>query len=330
MKNYEEAVGIDVSKNTLDVSCHHLCTHRVFPNDIKGYRSMISWVCGQTKGKSFFYCFENTGNYSLKLSCYLSSKQVDYVEENPLKIKRSLGLVREKTDKVDSRLIARYAWLCREELVMSEVKGPVYQELGRLLGLRDQLVRNRAGLLGTLKEMEHLLGSPSTDVCCISTKRAIASIDKQIKAIEVRMDQILKQDEVLSVNYKLLLSLRGVGFVVACQLLYHTQNFQQFDSWRKFSSYCGLAPYEHQSGSSLRKRKRCHWIGDRKMKSLLSMASISAIQHDPELRSYYKRKIAEGKPKMLALNNVRNKLLARAFSVVRRGTPYVVLNQYVA
>ncbi|WP_303318047.1 hypothetical protein Q4Q34_18325 [Flavivirga abyssicola] len=60
------------------------------------------------------------------------------------------------------------------------------------------------------------------------------------------------------------------------------------------------------------------------------MASISAIQHDPVLRMYYKRKVAEGKPKMIALNNVRNKLLARVFSVVKRGTPYVVLHQHVA
>lgn len=329
MKNYKEAIGIDVSKKTLDVSCHLLGKHKVFTNDIRGYRSMLSWVEKEVKA-SFFCCFENTGNYSLKLSCYLSRQGVDYVEENPLRIKRSLGLVREKTDKVDSRLIARYAWLCREELTMGEAKSLVYQELGRLLGLRDQMVRNRAGLLGTLKEMEHLLGSPSTDVGCISIKRAIASLDKQVKAIEARMDQVLREDEELSTNYRLLLSLRGIGFVVACQLLYHTQNFRRFDSWRKFSSYCGLAPYEHQSGSSLRKRKQCHWIGDRKMKTLLSMAGISAIQHDPELRAYYKRKITEGKPKMVALNNVRNKLLARAFSVVKRGTPYVVLQKFAA
>ena len=329
MKNYKEAIGIDVSKKTLDVSCHLLGKHKVFTNDIRGYRSMLSWVEKEVKA-SFFCCFENTGNYSLKLSCYLSRQGVDYVEENPLRIKRSLGLVREKTDKVDSRLIARYAWLCREELTMGEAKSLVYQELGRLLGLRDQMVRNRAGLLGTLKEMEHLLGSPSTDVGCISIKRAIASLDKQVKAIEARMDQVLREDEELSGNYRLLLSLRGIGFVVACQLLYHTQNFRRFDSWRKFSSYCGLAPYEHRSGSSLRKRKQCHWIGDRKMKTLLSMAGISAIQHDPELRAYYKRKIAQGKPKMVALNNVRNKLLARAFSVVKRGTPYVVLQKFAA
>jgi len=100
--------------------------------------------------------------------------------------------------------------------------------------------------------------------------------------------------------------------------------------WRAFSSYCGTAPFEHRSGTSIYKRKQCHYLGDRKMKSLLSMASVSAIQHDSELRFYYNRKLAEGKDKMLAINNVRNKLIARAFAVVKRGTPYVVLQQYAA
>jgi len=144
------------------------------------------------------------------------------------------------------------------------------------------------------------------------------------------MEDIVKAEPAMSATYELLLSLRGIGFVVACQLLYHTENFKRFDTWRQFSSYCGLAPYEYSSGTSIHRRKQCHYLGDRKMKSLLSMASISAIQHDPELRIYYKRKVEEGKPKMIALNNVRNKLLARVFSVVRRGTPYVVMNTYAA
>lgn len=330
MKNYEEAVGIDISKNTLDVSCHLLQCHRVFTNDLKGYQSMLNWVKKKTKNISVFYCFENTGNYSLKLASYLSQKEVAFVEENPIKIKRSSGLVREKTDKVDSEIIARYAWLYREELTESEVKGVVYQELGRLIGLRDQLVRSRTGLKATLKEIEQLLNSPSTDTSCIVLRRSIENLSKQIKSVESRMDSLLREDELLSKNYNLLQTLRGIGFVVACQLIYHTQNFERFDTWRQFSSYCGLAPYGYSSGTSIHRRKKCHYLGDRKMKSLLSMSSISAIQHDPELRIYYERKVAEGKPKMIALNNVRNKLLARVFSVVKRGTPYVVLQKHAA
>jgi transposase len=60
------------------------------------------------------------------------------------------------------------------------------------------------------------------------------------------------------------------------------------------------------------------------------MSCISVIQYDSELRLSYKRKLAEGKDKMLAINNVRNKLIARAFALVKKGTPYVVLQNYAA
>jgi transposase len=330
MKNYKEVVGIDVSKKTIDAYCYQTQVHKEFVNDVIGYKSLLKWVLKVTKETAIFYCFENTGYYSLKLALYLHSQNIVYVEESPLKIKRSSGVVKEKTDRLDAKLIARYAWIYREELTPSTVKSMSHLELGRLLALRDQLVRNNAGLKGTLKEMKVLLSSPTTDSGCISLKRSIDYLVKQVKGIEDRIKEILSEDVSMRKNYELLSSLKGVGLVVACQLIYHTGNFTRFDSWRAFSSYCGTAPFKHESGTSIRRRKQCHYLGDRKMKSLLSMASISAIQHDSELRLYYKRKLAEGKDKMLAINNVRNKLIARAFAVVKRGTPYVVLQQHAA
>jgi transposase len=330
MKNYEEVVGIDVSKKTLDAYCYHAQAHKEFVNDLTGYKRLIKWVLKVTKNSSVFYCFENTGYYSLKLALYLSSQAIVYVEESPIKIKRSSGVVKEKTDLLDAQLIARYAWLYREELTPSSVKSSSHLELGRLLALRDQLVRNNAGLKGTLKELHALLSSPTTDVGCLSLCRSIAYLKKQIEGIELRISQLIAHDEAMSKNFELLTSMRGIGFVVAVQLIYHTGNFTRFRSWRAFSSYCGTAPFEHSSGTSIHRRKQCHYLGDRKMKSLLSMASVSAIQHDAELRLYYKRKLAEGKDKMIAINNVRNKLIARAFAVVKRGTPYVVLQQHAA
>jgi len=330
MKNYDEVVGIDVSKKTIDAYCYWAQVHKAFVNDLIGYKSLLKWVLKHTKGGSVFYCFENTGYYSLKLALYFDSQAIVYVEESPLKIKRSSGIVKEKTDKIDASLIARYGWLYREELSPSTVKSKSHLELGRLLALRDQLVRNNAGLKGTLKEMKMLLSSPTTDFGCITLKRSIDYLEKQVKGIEARIKEIITADASMSKNYELLSSLKGVGLVVACQLIYHTGNFTRFENWRAFSSYCGTAPFEHRSGTSIHRRKQCHYLGDRKMKSLLSMASVSAIQHDSELRLYYKRKLAEGKDKMLAINNVRNKLIARAFAVVKRGTPYVVLQQHAA
>lgn len=330
MKNYQETVGIDVSKKTIDAYCYQAQVHKAFVNDIIGYKSLLKWVLKTTKTSDVFYCFENTGYYSLKLALYLHSQNIVYIEESPLKIKRSSGIVKEKTDRLDACLIARYAWLYREELTPSTVKSTSHLELGRLLALRDQLVRNNAGLKGTLKELRALLSNTTTDAGCISLTRSIAYIEKQIKGIEDRITDIIAADTSMSKNYQLLSSLKGVGLVVASQFIYHTGNFTRFDNWRAFSSYCGTAPFEHRSGTSIHRRKQCHYLGDRKMKSLLSMASVSAIQHDSELRLYYKRKLAEGKDKMVAVNNVRNKLIARAFAVIKRGTPYVVLQQHAA
>lgn len=171
MKNYDEVVGIDVSKKTIDAYCYHAQVHREFANELLGYKSLIKWVLKHTKGQTFFYCFENTGYYSLKLALYLISQDIVYVEESPLKIKRSSGIIKEKTDRLDAQLIARYTWLYREELEPSTVKSNSQLELGRLLALRDQIVRNNAGLKGALKEMKVLFTSPTTDLGCISLKR---------------------------------------------------------------------------------------------------------------------------------------------------------------
>lgn len=330
MKNYVDVIGIDVSKLTIDAHIHKRAVHRVFSNTSKGYKALLSWTETYMEEQSYFFCFENTGHYSTNLSVYLSENNKDYVEESPLAIKRSAGIVRGKTDKLDSAMIARYAWLYKEELVLSSPKEEVIQELGRLLSFREQLVRDRTGKMSSLKEMQSLLSSPSTDSCCKIIKKTIQYLSKQIEALEGRIKELVKSNDSLEKNYKLLNTLKGVGLILSCQILYHTSNFKRFDSWRQFSSYCGVAPFEHSSGTSIHRKNRIHHIGDRKMKTLLTLASVSAIQCDKELKHYYKKKLAEGKPKMVALNNIRNKILSRAFAVVKRGTPYVELQKFAA
>ncbi|WP_286761546.1 IS110 family transposase [Salegentibacter sp. UBA1130] len=120
MKNYQEVIGIDVSKNKLDAYGHNCSSHREFSNDVAGYKALLKWA--KVKGQRVFFCFENTGHYSLKLALYLASKKQVYVQENPVVIKRSSGVIREKNDVVDAIMIARYGWLHREELSPSELK----------------------------------------------------------------------------------------------------------------------------------------------------------------------------------------------------------------
>lgn len=330
MKNYSDVIGIDVSKLTIDAHIHNKAVHRVFSNTPKGYKALVTWTETYLEKQVYFFCFENTGHYSTNLSVYLSENEIDYVEESPLAINRSSGIVRGKTDKLDSAMIARYAWLYKEELILSSPKAQDIQELGRLLSFRDQLVRDRTGKMSSLKEMQTLLSSSSTDDCCKIIKKTIHYLTKQILGLEDCIKKLMKSDDSLRKNYELLNTLKGVGLILSCQLLYHTSNFNRFNSWRQFSSYCGIAPFAHSSGTSIHRKNRIHNIGDRKMKTLLTLASVSAIRCDKELKQYYQKKVAEGKPKMVAINNVRNKILSRAFAVVKRGTPYVELQRFAA
>jgi len=79
MKNYKKAVGIDVSKKTLDAYCYQGEVHKEFINDISGYKSQLKWVLKVTKESEVFYCFENTGYYSLKLAIWILTNDFDAI-----------------------------------------------------------------------------------------------------------------------------------------------------------------------------------------------------------------------------------------------------------
>jgi len=161
--------------------------------------------------------------------------------------------------------------------------------------------------------MQNLLSSPSTDDCCKILSKSIDYLTKQIEALAQCIRELMKREESFYSNFKLWNTLKGVGLILSSQIIYHTGNFERFSSWRQFSSYCGVAPFEHSSETSISRKNRIHHIGDRKMKTLVTLASVSAVQCDKELKHYYQKKLAEGKPKLVALNNIRNKILARVF-----------------
>lgn len=331
MKNVKETIGIDVSKLTLDVYLHNAKQHQQFSNDRKGYLKILSWLKSKQLGKEdVFYCFEHTGWYCILLSFFLKEKELDYCCVNPIEIKRSMGLKRGKSDKADSKEIAHYAWLRRFELEPSIPPTANIIELQRMMSLREQLVKQLTAMKNLTKGMAVLVESKQADVSIGMMAETILHLEGQRSKIEKAMLALLKSDEQMYTNYKLSRSVKGVGIVLAVQMLLHTHNYSRFASWRQFSSYCGLVPFPYQSGTSIHGRNKIHPISDRKMKSLLSMSAISAIQHDKELKMYYNKRVEEGKPKMVVINIIRNKLVSRIFATVNRGTPYVELNQFAA
>ena len=108
-------------------------------------------------------------------------------------------------------------------------------------------------------------------------------------------------------------------------MLVYTNNFTSFENPRKFNCYAGLAPFEHSSGTSIKKKTKTSNLRNKTMKTLLYNGANSAAIYDKELKAYYKRKTKEGKPHQLIMNNIACKLVYRIFAVVNREEPFVNL-----
>jgi transposase len=134
-------------------------------------------------------------------------------------------------------------------------------------------------------------------------------------------------DESLQENFTLITSIKGVALINTVAILIATQNFSRFENARQFACYAGIAPFGKQSGTSIKGKPKVSRLANKKLKVLLTQAAKSAIRHDENLRLYYERKLSEGKEKWLILNNVKNKIVHRVFSIVKNRLPYSVNHQ---
>lgn len=327
-----ETVGIDVSKKTLDVLIHTVRLSGVFVNSRKGFLEMYTWYranCTVPEDEVLFI-FEHTGLYSEGLADFLSRKEARFTMVSGLEIKRSLGMVRGKSDKKDAAKIALYGFRLRDEIIPCQMPGRTLRSLKKLLSLRDRLVKQRAGYKASVKEQKRVLKYKEDKILIDTQLKMINYLDKQVLNIEKELKLLISKDHKLNTIYGLVTSIKGVGEQTALFLIAYTNGFTKFKDNRKFASYCGVAPFPNQSGTSIRGKTKVSHLANKKIKSLLDMCAKSAIQSSSEMKTYYEKRVEMGKNKMSTINIIRNKLLARIFAVVKRGTPYVDTMKYAA
>jgi transposase len=117
-------------------------------------------------------------------------------------------------------------------------------------------------------------------------------------------------------------SVTGVGIIIAANMIITTNEFRDIINHKKFACYSGIAPFPNQSGKSLRGKDKVSHMANKKIKTLLHMGARSAIQHSPDIKAYYQRKVAEGKSKFSVLNAVCNKLVSRVFVCIKNQRMY--------
>lgn len=320
---FQHIIGADLSKKSIDLACHLLGSHIRIENSKPGFKELLKWLKHQRINPAeILIVMEHTGLYSYCFEEFLHSHQIAFTKVNALIIKRSVGMARGKSDKIDAKRIAAYGHEKQQILVTQPEADKVLQRLQMLHSVRDKLVKQRAGLICSLKEYKNI-GLTDKDFIIKSHLDVIKSISKQVDLLEQQLDCLVNGQEALKTNYNLLKSMKGVGRVLALNTIIKTHNFTRFANGRKFACFCGTAPFEHTSGTSIKGRTRVSHLADKQMKTLLDLSAKCAIRTDMELKEFYLKRVAAGKSKMSTINIVRNKIIYRMFSIIKRQTPFV-------
>jgi len=177
----------------------------------------------------------------------------------------------------------------------------------------------------SIKANEILSKSVSVRDIIALEKQHLKKIEKTISALETKMLELINSNEEFKKSYDRITRVIGVGPITAIKCIAETENFIKFTNARKFSCHCGLAPFKYESGTSIKGKTKTHYYRDSSLKAIFFKAAGSAIQHDPQLKKYYNRKIDEGKHKLSVINAVANKLVLRIFAVAKRDEPFVKL-----
>ncbi|RZK51982.1 MAG: IS110 family transposase [Pedobacter sp.] len=320
-------IGTDISKNELDFAIMQegrILFHREVSNTVKQVGVFIKELLklpGFDLSRAVF-CMEHTGIYNNHLLFALHKQGANICLESATQIKNSLGNIRGKNDKVDAIRIADYAYRNCDRLHLWVPKRDVIVRLAQLTATRSRLVQVKKMLTVPLAESNFFIDKRMAIDNAKLCKSSIESIQKDLIKTEKAIDELIDRDPELKRLFKLATSVTGIGKVVATEILITTNEFKDIREAKKFACYSGVAPFTKESGL-FKGRARVSPMANKKVKKLLHLAALAAIQHNNDLKIYFQRKVKEEKKnKMLVINAVRNKLILRIFACVNNNREY--------
>jgi transposase len=325
-------IGIDVSKLWFDLSLmitidgkkQEMITQR-FDNTPSGLKLLTKWLKshGVILNDSTLVVIENTGIYHRLIWDYCSKHGLSLHIGNAAGIKWSLGITRGKNDAADSKRLCTYCYRHADTIKSSPVLDPVILQLKDLMTARTRLISQINSTKVYLKELSISNNKEVQKALEKAHKAALNGMQKSLGLINEQIKIIVKENKVIYDNYKLLISVPGIGQVTAIYLICCTANFASRISGKQLACYAGVVPFSHQSGSSIKGKNKVHKMANKDLKKLLHLGARSVANHNTEFKKYYARKLQEGKQDLTIINAIRNKIVLRAVAVINRREYYV-------
>ena len=302
-------VGIDVAKDRLDVHVRPGGEAFAVARDGEGVANLVDRLRVLAPA---LIVSEATGGFEQVVAGSLASAGLPVVVVNPRQIRdfaRALGRL-AKTDRLDAEVIALFAERVRPEL------RPLADERARLLG---ELVARRRQVV----EMITAEGNRARQLESRRLKKRIERhrliLQEELTEIEQELDTTIRGTPIWRESEDLLKSVPGVGNTLARSLIADLPELGTLDR-KKIAALVGVAPFNRDSGT-LRGR-RAVWGGRSAISATLYMAALVATRCNPVIRTFYRRLLAAGKPKKLALTACMRKLLTILNAILRDRTPW--------
>jgi len=305
----EAYIGVDVSKDLLDVKVLPSEQAQQFSNDDTGIKKLITFV---KKIDPQLIVFESTGGLEMLAVSSLIENHVPVVVINPRQTRdfaKATGRL-AKTDSIDADTIARFARDIRPEI--RPMKDEHTQRLSALNARRRQIVDM------LVAEKNRLYTAPKPNMKSI--KKHIQWLERSLEDINQDIDKTIKKSPTWRENDKILQSFRGVGPVVSASLLGDLPELGTLNR-KKIANLVGVAPLNCDSG---RFRGRRHIKGGRaNVRRKLYMAAVASLRYNPAIKDFYDRLIDTGKPPKLALTACMRKILTILNAMMKNRTYWI-------
>lgn len=308
-------LGIDVAKLKFQAALlkNQKYKSKSFDNKMAGFVALLAWLKKHEAGH-VHVCLEATGSYGENLAKFLFDNGYTVSVVNPSRIKAfgESELIRNKNDKIDAQLIARF---CEKMKPAAWEPDPPHIEHLRMLGRRlDDLIAmrtrelNRSGTLdSSVKE---------------SIDKVVAFLNQEIEQIKQAIKDHINSNDDLRGKRDLLKTINGVGDSVAEVILSETNGFAKFERIEQVVAYMGLSPKEKTSGTSVRGRSSLSKMGSARLRRALYMPALSATRCNPFVRGLFLRLKAKSKNGMVIACACMKKLVHIMFGVLRSGKPF--------
>lgn len=313
-------LGIDISKKTFDVALIRdpetmKVKQRQFPNTPAGFQALQTWLAKQGVAR-VHAVMEATGAYGDDLAeCLYAAGQVVSIV-NPAQIKAfgQSELQRNKTDRADAVLIARFGW--RHNPAHWTPPAPEHQELQSLVRHLDDLIEQRTQVSNRLSE------GRLTEAVRESWEKVLCSLNERIAEVKRRINQHFDDHPTLKRQRELLDSIPGIGPETAARLLGEMPQLGEFDSARSAAAHTGLTPKRHQSGASINVPTRISKIGNPRVRYALYLPAMAALRSNKEFKELAARLTERGLKKMQIIAAAMHKLIRIAHGVLKNQQAY--------